>query len=150
MILFMIRLLVQTTNGSPAFNPEAIIGAAIAAKNAEAAAWQASIMAGITLVVLLICGAAMLIIIVQFLELKRCFGGMREKFEKLERNTDGILNQLITATRKLALIEGNTIGRAEQLEEQAGLKPSQNTEKKPVVSTETAVSTVSSEKLTNG
>lgn len=68
---------------------------------------------------------------------------MREKFEKLERNTDGILKSLIDATRKLALVEGGAIGRAEQLEEQSRvIHPT--AEKTTVTSSET-INTVTSE-----
>lgn len=122
----MITLLAQVGNN---FNPEAMIRAAVAANAAESAAWYASVMSGITLGVLLIMGVGIFVVLYTFLELKRCFIGMREKFEKLERNTDGILQQLLDATRKLAMIEGHTAGRAEQAkeramfdEEQAGLK----------------------------
>lgn len=44
------------------FNPEAMINAAIAARAAESAAWYASVMAAITLVVLLGIGALMAVI----------------------------------------------------------------------------------------
>lgn len=102
------NLLAQAAETANGINPEAMIAAAIAAKSAESAAWYASIMAAITLVVLLGIGLMMMFVWL--------------KFDKLERNTDGMREALVVATRKLALIEGNITGRAEQLQEQAGQK----------------------------
>lgn len=108
-------ILAATADGLATINPEAMIKAAIAASNAEAAAWNAAIMAAVTLVVLLVVGALM--------------GMIWLKFSALEHNTDGMREALIIATRKLALIEGNVIGRAEQSEEQAGLKLNEEKDK---------------------
>lgn len=123
------QYVISAADSTAFVNPEAMVKAAVAAAAAEGAAWQAAIMAGITLLGILILGAFMFIIVYNFLELKRCFVGMREKFERMERNTDGIMSALLEATRKLALIEGNIKGRAEQTREQeiakeeaAGLK----------------------------
>lgn len=105
-MLALLAQAVDSTNGT--VNPEAMINAAIAANAAAQAAWNAAIMAGITLVALLVIGALM--------------GAIWLKFAALEHNTDGMREALVITTRKLALIEGNVIGRAEQTEEQAGLK----------------------------
>jgi len=81
------------------FNPEAIINAAIAAKAAELAANQAFYMSLAIFVVLLVIGAAIMF--------------TAYKFAELERNTNGMRINLVEATRKLALLEGNIVGRAE-------------------------------------
>lgn len=87
-------------------NPEAMVNAAIAAKAAELAANQAFYGLVFVIFMLLIIGAMMMFV--------------AYRFERLERNTDGMRERLVDATRKLALIEGNLVGRAEQTEEQAG------------------------------
>jgi len=51
-------------------------------------------------------------------------------FKELVRNTDGMREELILATRKLALLEGNLVGRAEQKDEAAGLKKENKIEPK--------------------
>ncbi len=84
-------------------NPEAVINAAVAANAAAAAAAQAYFMSVLTLGALAILGAASIII--------------AYNFRQLERNTNSMKDQLVDATRKLALIEGNIIGRAEQTQE---------------------------------
>lgn len=90
---------------SPALvNPEAMINAAIAAKAAELAANQAFYIGIIIILVLLSIGVMIMI--------------MTYKFTKLEHNTDGMRVELMAATRKLALLEGNLIGREEQTQEQ--------------------------------
>lgn len=88
-------------------NPEAIINAAVAAKAAELASAQAFYAAVTIIGILLIIGAAIMFILYKVYE--------------LERNTNGMRIQLVEATRKLALVEGNIVGRSEQIEEQAGL-----------------------------
>jgi hypothetical protein len=47
---------------------------------------------------------------------------MAFQLKDLVRHTNGMREELMQATRKLALIEGNVIGRAEQKQEEAGLK----------------------------
>ena len=93
---------------SSAINPEAMINAAIAAKSAELAATQAFYISIVVIVMLLAIGAMMMFV--------------AYKFDELKRNTDGMREALMLATRKLALIEGHAAGRAELEEEQAGLK----------------------------
>lgn len=100
-------LLAEAVNGGT-INPEAMINAAIAAKSAELAATQAFYVSIAVIVMLLIIGAMMMFVVY--------------KFDELKRNTDGMREALVIATRKLALLEGNAIGRAEQIEEQVGLK----------------------------
>jgi hypothetical protein len=89
-------------------NPEAMVRAAVAANDAAAAAWQATVISLMVLVGILIIGAVMMF--------------MAFHFKELVRNTDGMREELILATRKLALLEGNILGRAEQKDETAGLK----------------------------
>ena len=91
-------------------NPEAMVRAAVAATNAEQAAYWAAVMSVMTLGALLIGGAMLLY--------------MAFKFQQLVHHTDGMREELVAATRKLALIEGNIAGRAEQKEETARLKES--------------------------
>jgi len=86
-----------------ATNPEALINAAIAAKAAELAANQSFYISIVIILMLLIIGALMMFV--------------AYKFDELKRNTDGMRDQLVEATRKLALLEGNMIGRAEQTAE---------------------------------
>jgi beta-lactamase regulating signal transducer with metallopeptidase domain len=97
----MISLFAQAP--SSLFNPEAIINAAIAAKAAELAANQAFYMSLAIFVVLLIIGAAIMF--------------TAYKFAELEHNTNEMRIQLVEATRKLGLAEGNVTGRAELTEE---------------------------------
>ena len=94
--------------GGGLINPEAMINAAIAAKAAEAAANQVLYGIAILVVMVLIIGAMMMFI--------------AYKFDELKRNTDGMRDELVLATRKLALVEGNVAGRQEQMNESAGLK----------------------------
>ena len=100
-------LLAEAVNGST-INPEAMINAAIAAKSAELAATQAFYISIIVIVMLLAIGAMMMFV--------------AYKFDELKRNTDGMREALVIATRKLALMEGHAAGRADLIEEQAGLK----------------------------
>jgi len=44
------------------------------------------------------------------------------EFRELVKNTNGMREKLVEATRKLTLIEGNIAGRAELKEEEAGMK----------------------------
>lgn len=90
-----------STQGIP--SPEAMINAAVAAKAAEAAANQIFYISLAMLFVLLVIGAVLMFLLY--------------KAAELERNTNGMRVQLVEATRKLALMEGNIAGRAEQLEE---------------------------------
>ena len=101
-------LFAQLVPSQQTVNPEAMINAAISAKAAEFAANQVFYGIMVVIVMLLLIGAMMMFVAF--------------RFDKLERNTDGMREQLITATRKLALIEGNVVGRAEQIEEQAGIR----------------------------
>jgi len=89
-------------------NPEAMIRAAVAASDAATSAYWAAMLSIVTLVVLLIGGAMMLY--------------MAFEFKSLVKNTNGMREKLVEATRKLALIQGNIAGRAELKEEEAGLK----------------------------
>lgn len=100
----MWSLLVQAP--SNAFNPEAIINAAVAAKSAELAATQTFWIGLIAVFMLLCVGAAIM--------------GILYKMSKLERNTNGMRINLVEATRKLALLEGNKKGREELVEEGKG------------------------------
>jgi beta-lactamase regulating signal transducer with metallopeptidase domain len=84
---------------SNAVSPEALINAAIAAKAAELAANQVFYMSVAVLFILLVIGAILMFILY--------------RAKDLERNTDGMRIQLVEATRKLALLEGNIVGRAE-------------------------------------
>lgn len=87
-----------------AANPEAMVAAAVNAKAAADAASQAFAMS------MLVLGAmAIMTIAVIFIGYN---------FKRLERNTNSMKDALVDATRKLALIEGNVIGRAEHAAEQ--------------------------------
>lgn len=88
-----------------ATNPEAMIAAAVAAAQAQQSAFNASMVSLVVLALMIVVLLAM--------------GGIAWKFDKLERNTDGMRVALVDATRKLALIEGNVAGRAEQKQEEA-------------------------------
>ena len=88
--------------------PQALIAATVAAKNAEIMAWQTWILGILILSLMLIGGGILIYVMLQFRELVVHTNGMREA--------------LVAATRKLALLEGNVIGRAEMEQEQAGLK----------------------------
>ena len=105
------QLLLQVTDASNNFVnaiPEALIAATVAAKNAEVMAWQTWILGIILLALMLIGGGILIYVMLQFRD--------------LVIHTNGMRDALVAATRKLALIEGNVIGRAELHEEQAGLK----------------------------
>ena len=102
----MIQLAEAAVNGT--INPEAVINAAIAAKSAELAATQAFYISIVVIVLLLAIGAMMMFV--------------AYKFDELKRNTDGMREALIIATRKVALMEGHAAGRADLIEEQAGSK----------------------------
>ena len=104
----MTNLLVA--NGDEFINaiPQALIAATVAAKNAETMAWQALII-GIIIVSLMLVGGGILIYIML-------------QFRDLVIHTNGMRESLVAATRKLALLEGNVLGRAEMEQEQAGLK----------------------------
>ena len=97
-------------NGDEFINaiPQALIAATVAAKNAETMAWQALII-GIIIVCLMLVGGGILIYIML-------------QFRDLVIHTNGMRQSLVDATRKLALLEGNVMGRAELTDEQAGLK----------------------------
>ncbi len=97
----MISLFAQAP--SSLFNPEAIINAAIAAKAAELAANQSFYLSVAIFFILLIIGAAIMF--------------TAYKFAELEHNTNAMRIQLVEATRKLGLSEGNVIGRAELMAE---------------------------------
>jgi len=90
-------------------NPEAIINAAVAANAAAGAAYQAFILAWIILGAVLIIGAMMCLVAI--------------KFSELEQNTNSMKDALVDATRKLALIEGNVIGRQELAKEETETSP---------------------------
>ena|SRR5690349_17791423 len=90
-------------------SPEALINAAIASKAAEQAASQASVISLFILGLIAIQTIALVFVALNF--------------KRLEQNTDGMKEQLVAATRKLALIEGNVIGRAEQTAERANKAP---------------------------
>jgi hypothetical protein len=96
----MISLFAQT---APAFNPEAIINATIASKAAEMASTQVFYISAIILLVLLAVGGAIMFILY--------------KAAELERNTNSMRVDLVEATRKLALLQGNVIGRTELSQE---------------------------------
>jgi len=81
-------------------NPEAMVRAAVAASNAESAAWYASLLSVVSLLILLGIGIVFVFLFYEIRELVVHTNGMRE--------------QLVEATRKLALIEGRILGRAEQ------------------------------------
>ena len=101
--------ILQATEADKLFNPAAMINAAIAAKAAELAANQVLYGIGVLIVMLLVIGALMMFV--------------AYKFDELKRNTDGMRDELMKATRNLALIEGNQTGREEQTKEQEALKP---------------------------
>jgi len=84
-------------------NPEALINAAVAAVAARDAAYQGFMISIITLGVVLFIGLAMM--------------SVAWKFSELERNTNSMKDALIETTRKLALIEGRVLGKAEAEEE---------------------------------
>jgi len=102
----MNNLLLAVAND--AVNPEAMVRAAVAAVQASVAAYWAAVLAVLTLGSVLVLGAIIIYIAFQFKDLVRHTNGMRE--------------ELVQATRKLALIEGNLTGRAELKEEEASLK----------------------------
>lgn len=79
-------------------NPEAFINATIAARAAELAASQAFYISLGIIAILLVIGAAIMFAVYKLYE--------------LERNTDGMRKDLVEATRKLALMEGEVLGRA--------------------------------------
>jgi heme/copper-type cytochrome/quinol oxidase subunit 2 len=90
-------------------NPEAMIKAAVSAAAAESAAWQAFVVSIVVLVILLIVGAV--------------FMFMAFEMRELAKHTNGMRHDLVEATRKLALIEGNIAGRAEKAaEDKAAVK----------------------------
>ena len=89
-------------------NPEAMINAAVAANVAAANAYQAFVLSIINLGAIVISTIAMLIVAV--------------KFHELERNTNSIKDALVDATRKLAIIEGRELRKAEEEEEDLAAK----------------------------
>lgn len=93
---------VQTAVGIA--NPEAIINAAVAANAAAQSAYQAFIISMIILGAIVVTAMMMGIIAV--------------KFADLEKNTNSMKDALVEATRKLALIEGRGLGRAEKSAEE--------------------------------
>jgi|GEM_PF-5749135 len=92
---------------APVVNPEAMVKAAVAANDAATAAYWAAILAVLTLAGVVMMGAIILYNAFQFRELVRYTNGMRE--------------ELVTTTRKLALVEGNLAGRAELQKETTDL-----------------------------
>lgn len=81
-------------------NPEAVINAAIAANAAASAANQAFIMSMIILGAMVLVGLMMGIVTI--------------RFSALEKNTNSMKDALVDATRKLALIEGRGLAKAEE------------------------------------
>lgn len=104
----MTNLLVANGNDFAEAIPQALIAATVAAKNAETMAWQSLVLDVAILGAIMILGAMVLYMAFQFRELVTHVNGMRM--------------ELVSATRKLALSEGNVAGRAELAEEQADLK----------------------------
>jgi len=93
-------------------NPEAIINAAVAANAAAQSAYSAFIISMILL------GAVVLMTLISATVAIK-FHEMAKNFYMLEKNTNSIKDALIVATRKLALIEGTSIGKAEAERTQA-------------------------------
>lgn len=79
-------------------NPESIVNASIAAMAAAQAAWQTFL---ISMVLILL---AVLIIVLA--------GMILTKISQVEKQTNSMKDQLVLATRKLGLMEGEAIGRA--------------------------------------
>jgi hypothetical protein len=98
--------IVEQTISEP--NPEIWINAAIAATAARDAATMAFYLLVAVLIVMVVG------VVVGWVVLKRV--------NDLAHNTDGMRVELVAATRKLALIEGNVIGRAEQKKEETATK----------------------------
>ena len=78
-------------------NPESIVNASIAAMSAHQAAGQAFIISlvlvGITLLILI--GVVMILV----------------KVDRVEKHTNSMKDQLVLATRKIGLMEGEAVGR---------------------------------------
>jgi len=87
-------------------NPEAMVRAAVAAADAANAAWWATAVSVLTLLSVFAMG---LIFVFMAFQLK-----------DLVKHTNGMRQDLMDATRKLAFIEGNIAGRAELREEEVG------------------------------
>ena len=104
----MTQLLIANSDEFINAIPQALIAATVAAKNAEVMAWQTWILGIIILTLMLVGGGILIYVVLQFRELVIHTNGMREA--------------LVAATRKLALLEGNVMGRAELEQEQAGTK----------------------------
>ena len=112
-------LLLLAQLAPPATNPEAMIAAAVAAAQAQQSAFNASMISLLVLALMLLVFITMLILVYKADHMVRNNAANTLKLELLERNTDGLLTTLMDATRKLALIEGNVAGRAEQKQEEA-------------------------------
>jgi hypothetical protein len=91
-----------------AINPEAMVGAAVAATNAATSAYYASLLATVTLLAVLIMGAMVIY--------------MAFKFREMVQHTDGMLASLIELTDKVSRAEGVLTGRQEQKDEDAAAK----------------------------
>jgi hypothetical protein len=91
-------------------NPEAMINAAVAAANAQTAAYWAAILAVLTLGAVLVMGLMV--------------GFMAYKFREMVVHTNGMLKSLLDLTDKISRAEGVATGRQAQKDEDAmtGLK----------------------------
>lgn len=87
-------------------NPESIVNASIAAMGAQQAAWQAFLISMVLIViaVLIVIGVVMILV----------------KISQVEKQTNSMKDQLVLATRKLGLMEGEAIGRAAMHEHDLG------------------------------
>jgi hypothetical protein len=92
-------------------NPEAIISAAVAANSAAQSAYQAFIVSMIIL-------GAMVLMTLTTVVVAFKFNDLADSFRDLEKNTNSIKDALVDTTRKLALVEGRGLARAEIAEEE--------------------------------
>jgi hypothetical protein len=106
----------------PPTNPEAMITAAVAAAKAEQAAINASMLAVITL-------AVMVLVLVVGLILLYKVESLATICAAVVKQTNGMHDTLMSATRALALIEGNVTGRAEQKKEDSAAEAAEATKK---------------------
>ena len=110
----MIEVVTDQLQKGPPQSFEPVVQAVIAAMAAQDAAWRTNWM----LVIVIMIG--MIIILLNIY--------MVIEINKLKHQTNGILQMLLLATRKLGLVEGEAIGRAAEHGSPANITAAEKTE----------------------